>query len=353
MILGIDVGGANIKLAGDNGYSFQLPFALWEQPHELEGCLRRLIRESPNVSEVVLTMTGELTDSYHSKAEGVREIVAAATGATDRPVVVYQIGNIFAQPEVAIHSPKTTAAANWYALASFAATLQEVNGRSGLLIDIGSTTTDIIPFSRRRCLAKGHNDFERLVHGELVYTGAIRSPLCGILQRLRVQGQMTRVMNELFANMLDVNVLLGQFAEGMHAGWTADRTNTRRKNCMLRLARMAGLDLDSCTEDDVHSIAIQFRDAQLAALVDAANHVISQSSGPEVVVLSGEGEFTGAELCQRLWPDSTSRPQILSFNSLFDAGVSRCAPAYAIACLRSARGSDPASCRERKPAAAE
>jgi (4-(4-[2-(gamma-L-glutamylamino)ethyl]phenoxymethyl)furan-2-yl)methanamine synthase len=334
MILGVDVGGAHIKLADNDGYARQSAFALWEAPDKLESHLRLLIREAPAFCEVVLTMTGELTDCYRSKAEGVRAIIAATVAASDKPVRVYQIGNSFVRPEEAVVAPTKAAASNWYALANFVAQLPQIDGRSGLLIDVGSTTTDIVPFSAGRCLARGLNDHERLVSGELVYTGAIRSPVCGIVDRLFIRGQETRVMNELFANMLDVNVVLGRFAEGSRGEWAADQTDSRLASCMLRLARMVGLDLDDFSADDACSVAVQCRESQLAHLADAAHQVLSQSPDPEIAMVSGEGEFTAAELCDRLWPSGTSPPHILSFSSLFGESISRCAPAFAIACLR-------------------
>lgn len=334
MILGLDVGGANIKLANNDGYARQSAFALWEAPDQLESHLRSMIRETPAFREIVLTMTGELTDCYRSKAEGVRAIIAATVAASNKPVRVYQIGNSFALPEEAAAAPKKTAASNWYALANFVAQLPQVDGRSGLLIDVGSTSTDIVPFGAGQCLARGLNDHERLVSGELVYTGAVRSPLCGIVDRLSIRGQETRVMNEFFANMLDVNVVLGRFAEGSRCEWTADQTDSRLVSCMLRLSRMVGLDLEDFSAEDACSVAVQCRDAQLAYLADAAHQVLSRSPDPEIAVLSGEGEFTASELCDRLWPTGTARTQIFSFSSQFGDSISRCAPAFAIACLR-------------------
>jgi uncharacterized hydantoinase/oxoprolinase family protein len=131
-----------------------------------------------------------------------------------------------------------------------------------------------------------------------------------------------------------VNVVLGRFAEGSRGEWAADQTDSRLASCMLRLARMVGLDLDDFSADDACSVAVQCHESQLAHLADAVHQVLSQSPDPEIVVVSGEGEFTAAELCDRLWPSGTSPPHILSFSSLFGESISRCAPAFAIACLR-------------------
>jgi len=39
-----------------------------------------------------------------------------------------------------------------------------------LLVDIGSTTTDLVAVHNGRVQATGRSDFERLISGELVYT---------------------------------------------------------------------------------------------------------------------------------------------------------------------------------------
>src|SRR5947209_4384058 len=63
------------------------------------------------------------------------------------------------------------ASANWRASAEAAA----LHVRDAILLDIGSTTTDLIPIVAGAVAAVGADDAGRLAAGELVYTGLTRS----------------------------------------------------------------------------------------------------------------------------------------------------------------------------------
>src|SRR5438445_198069 len=78
-----------------------------------------------------------------------------------------------------------------------------------LLIDIGSTTTDLIPMDRGTVAARGRSDTERLQAGELVYAGIRRTPLCALATELPFRGIPTGLAAELFASTLDVYLTLG------------------------------------------------------------------------------------------------------------------------------------------------
>lgn len=339
-VLGFDVGGANIKLANDLGYHHHQVFPLWMRTSELPAVLKRLLEAAPPADQIALTMTGELTDCFKTKREGVEFIIDSMMEATELPVFVYLTGDEFVEASMARFDFMRAAASNWFGLASFVSRMEQVSGRSGLLIDIGSTTCDIIPFQNGICTARGTGDFERLREGELVYTGALRSPLCGIVDHLKFRGDRVPVMNELFATMLDVNIILGRFPTGSAVEWAADHCGTSLIECTTRLARMLGLDRDTLDAVEGKLIASQIRDAQLRKLEDALTQVVSRSETPQVVVVSGQGEFTARELCERFWQTSSARPELISMDELLGPGISGSAPAYAIANLAQSRFSD-------------
>src|SRR5687768_6837950 len=120
--LALDIGGANIKAADGRGYAESNPFPLWKEPHSLSQQIRSMISEAPACDHLVVTMTGELADCFATKADGVKFILkAVASGSDNRHTRVYRVDGKLVTPVVAANAPMLVAAANWHALASFAA----------------------------------------------------------------------------------------------------------------------------------------------------------------------------------------------------------------------------------------
>src|SRR5436190_20586903 len=220
-LLGIDIGGANLKAADGRGWARSVPFALWRNPQGLAQQLGQLVESSPAADRLVVTMTGELCDCFSSKAEGVRHILDSIQIAADsREVCVYSVDGSFMTAIEARESSQLAAASNWHALAKFACRF--VSAQAGLLIDVGSTTTDVIPLVDGRVAARGRNDTERLLSRELLYLGVGRTPICALTDALPLRGQLCRMAAEVFATAADAYLLLGDLNEDLEADWTAD-----------------------------------------------------------------------------------------------------------------------------------
>ena len=111
---------------------------------------------------------------------------AAQDALGDRPLSVLTTAGELVSVAAARARPWDVAAANWVATAlAVAQTLPDA-----LLIDVGSTTADIVPIADGRVAATGHNDLERLLAGELVYTGVLRTNLAAIAPRVPVRRRM-------------------------------------------------------------------------------------------------------------------------------------------------------------------
>ncbi len=177
--IGLDIGGANLKAANDRGWACVQPFELWRNPAGLAAALHELLQAGPGGEGLAVSMTGELCDTFRTKRDGVRQILSAVEQvAGDREVLVYLVDGRFVSIGQSQEMAHLAAASNWHALAQFVCRF--VLGRAGILIDIGSTTTDIIPLLKGRPVSLGFNDTDRLVAGELVYTGVGRTPVCAI-----------------------------------------------------------------------------------------------------------------------------------------------------------------------------
>jgi probable H4MPT-linked C1 transfer pathway protein len=326
-VLGLDVGGANLKAAHSSGPARARPFALWKAPSALPDALRDLLRDWPAYDLLAVTMTGELCDCFATKREGVRAIldaVSAVAGPT--PVRVWLTDGRLVGVGAAREEPLLAAAANWLALATFAGRFAPRG--PALLIDIGSTTTDIVPLLDGRPVPRGRTDTERLRSGELAYTGVIRTPLCALLRHYGAA--------EVFATTRDIYLMLGHLPEDPSDCDTADGRPATRACAEARVARMICADLDTTTKSERRKVAERAYWEQWLQFAGCAGAVArSLRRDPETIILAGVGEFfVEMKIAEgQFWPQSRK----VSLARELGDEVSRAAPAYALAVLASER----------------
>lgn len=297
--IALDIGGANIKAAHTSGQARILPFELWKNPSELPRLLRRLASTFAPAERVAVTMTAELCDCFATQADGVKAVLDAVTDVYDeRLVSVWGTDENFHSVADALARPGLAAAANWLALATLAARLVPQGG--GLLIDIGSTTTDLIPFLDGRPTPKGRTDTNRLRSGELVYAGVRRTPVCALATELFWRGALTGLSAELFATTLDVYLTLGDVAPDPTDSATADGRPATVEAARDRLARMVGADRDRFSTDDAHALALAADQALTDRLTASARRACVESGAPVAVVVSGSGGFLARRVAERV-----------------------------------------------------
>jgi (4-(4-[2-(gamma-L-glutamylamino)ethyl]phenoxymethyl)furan-2-yl)methanamine synthase len=326
--LGLDIGGANLKAFHTAGVARHVPFRLWEKPGELPAALAALQADLPAAEVLAVTMTGELCDCFASKRAGVGAILDAVERTRgDRPVRVWRNDGRFVTPEEARATALQVAAANWLALATVAGRFAPAG--PALLIDVGSTTTDVIPLHRGKPVPKGRTDPERLQSLELVYTGVRRTPLCAVLG--------SHVAAELFATTLDAYLVLGAIAEEPGNRDTADGRPATRAAAHARLARMLGADLETSTPDQRQKLANLLLLKQVY-LVRTAMEIVAGKlpAPPQTIVLAGEGEFLARVAVKESEALKSSR--LVSLAERLAPPISQTACAYAVAVLASERG---------------
>jgi len=249
-MIGIDIGGANIKIVtGDEVIIRYCP--LWEKAP-----LGEILSEFDD--DAVVVMSGELADCFNNKSEGIGFIVDAVRGALPK-VQFYGTDAAFhfnPVPELA--------AANWLASAD----LLKDRYPDALLLDLGSTTADIIPLQPFEEL-RGHTDLSRLRAGYLVYCGMLRTPISSLVRSAMIDGIETPLSTEYFASSGDAHLVLGHITPDEYTVATPDGKEVTLEKSLLRLARMACADLDEIGEEGAVAIAEAFWDAQRGLIGDA------------------------------------------------------------------------------------
>ncbi len=325
--LGVDVGGANIKVSDAGGFARSLPFELWRYGDELASTLRKALASAPKWDALAATMTGELADCYETKSAGVRHITGAlAAVAGPRPLAIYGVDGEFHTAVETLDDPLMAAASNWHALARFAA--KWLPDRTGVVIDVGSTTSDFIPVVDGQVATASKTDTGRLQAGELVYTGVGRTPVCALVGSLPYHGSDCPVAAELFATTADVYRLLG--LTNTPDSIAADGRPFTRRHCVDRLARQVCADRDTFSESDARAAAEWVHERQLELLEGGLSRVCQSLAADRcAAIVSGSGEF----LAKRLAIRNTRIESVLALSDIVGEEQSHSAAATAVAWL--------------------
>lgn len=268
-IVGIDVGGANLKLAcwhsRDEVVCSAQVFELWKFPDQLARATAELISQLGGADVLAVTMTGELADCFATRREGVARILGQLSEVVPpADTHVYTVDGQWLSPAAAIADPWRVAASNWHALAHWLSCWPSTSQvcRNALVIDIGSTTVDIIPVVDGQIITPARTDRQRLELGQLVYTGIARTPVCALVDQFVIDHVTIPVMAELFATVDDAYLLLGLIPESASDCHTADGRPRTIAAAHGRLARMIGEDTETLALAQASSLAEQVLTAQ-------------------------------------------------------------------------------------------
>lgn len=329
-IVGWDIGGVNTKVAclagGAVAGAVSQPFEVRRDPAGLAQVLRELAaRVGVGPADVhAVTMTAELARVFATKREGVAAVLDAVEAALPGAAVhVYGTDGQFRSPREARQVPLLVASANWMATASLVAQSHP----DAILLDIGTTTTDIIPIVDGRVVSLGRTDPDRLANDELVYSGVLRTPVEAISPITASATQHFGVAAEAFALSGDVYLWLGDLAPADYTTPTPDGRPATREGAARRLRRAVCGDVETVDDETVSEIALDLARRQTVHIGWSVAQVRRRHPSIETIVVAGLGAFLAARV---------ARSQELSVVSLADAhgdAAGRHAPAASVALL--------------------
>jgi len=342
-VVGWDVGGAHLKAArlapdGRLARVTQAACPLWLGLGQLTPAHRLCAKalDSGGNALHVVTMSGELADCFRSRAEGVAAIVAEMRRLLGRPFLAYAGTAGIMDASEAAGRPERVASMNWHATASWTAQ----RAGDGLLLDIGSTTTDLAPFRGKRVQATAHTDAGRMRAGELLYTGVTRTPVMAIADRFRIGGTEQPVMAEYFAATADVYRLLGELPERADQHPACDQGEKTPRGSARRLARMFGRDYEEPEFEYWRAAARAIATVQQRRIAAGVRRLLAAAShaAPAAIVGAGSGCFLARQVAGRAARRHACR--FLRFGELLGPApqalrerANDCAAAVSVACL--------------------
>lgn len=324
MIVGLDIGGANLK-ACRGSTARTKPFGLWRDPGQLVEVLSLWLADWKDVQTMAVTMTGELCDCFANRADGVRRILASVVEAFPQAAIrVYQTTGQMVTSEEALASPLSTAASNWHAIAR--ASSRFLPDRSGLVFDLGSTTTDLVPVRKGQPAGSGRTDFGRLAAGELVYTGMTRTPLPAVARSVRIRGRRTPLAAEYFATVRDARLVTGELEGDAEDTNTSDGRPADRPHAQTRLARSVCSDPEELgpTLDELARAVLERQES----LIERAIRRMGRRRPDLVrnVLLAGSGESLLDRCVARALPSA----KVVKLSERLGPALSEAAGAWAV-----------------------
>ena len=336
-VIGWDIGGVNTKVArveGDIvGTSRAHPYEIQRDPGALAPLLAALADQVGAAAgdRHAVTMTAELSQMFRTKRDGVAFVLDAITSAfPSGDIHVYTVDGRFLTPADARREPLAVAASNWAATANVVAREHS----DAILIDIGTTTTDVIPIANGRVAAIGTTDPARLSSGELVYTGALRTPVEAITPHVPLGESIAGVSAESFALIGDVHVWRGDLAPDDYTVTPPDGRPATREFAAERIARIVCADREMLDDTTITVIADAVARAQIDGICRAIARVRSRHRHIRTAVVTGVGSFIAERAARRCDLD------VVRLADTIGGDAARCAPAAAVALLLNAQPHD-------------
>jgi probable H4MPT-linked C1 transfer pathway protein len=336
--LGLDIGGANTKAALlntenkkiTNYRSISKYFPMWKNSQNLPNLLLNLKEQlSPApLDALAITLTAELSDAYSTKQAGISHILSCVTQVFfDIPCYVLTTDAKLLPLEAVWKNLLEVGGANWAATGWVIAQYFQ----DAVALDVGSTSTSIIPIIKGKVAAQGKGDLEKLVCGELVYTGSLRTNIAAIVQTLPTKYGPAGVASELFALSGDVHLVLGNISEAAYSCETADGRGKALPEAYARLARVVCADTQLLSTQEIHAMAKHIYAKQIRqitkGLVKVYKYTKAQSVNQVPVVVMGVGKtFLAHKAAKKVGVDV-----IVDLDTLLPIGAGVAVPALGVA----------------------
>ncbi|AYH43992.1 hydantoinase/oxoprolinase family protein [Azoarcus sp. DN11] len=340
-VVGWDIGGAHVKASlvvdGCVRDVAQWAAPLWQGLTHLDAAIDAAIERWPGFGRArhAVTMTAEMTDLFPDREAGVAALVRRLAERLGDATRFFAGRADWASAEDGPARWRDVASANWLATAFQVAARHP----DALLVDIGSTTTDLIPIRDGAPAPHGRGDAERLASGELVYVGVVRTPLCALARRMTFGGERYNVMNEFFATTADVFRLTGELDPEHDQHSAADGGDKSQAASCRRIARMIGMDARDADAAAWVALAERWRAAMLVQITANLVRVAAQAGLPPDAPLVGAGcgLFLARELARHGHHPFVAFHSVAGLNAAATDSVHRwadtCAPSVAVALL--------------------
>ena len=285
-IIGWDIGGAHIKAAKidfnkKTSKTKQIYSPIWKNLNYLKKSIKLIKKKLGKTNYHAITMTAELSDIFPDRKKGVNHVVNLSSKILGEKNIFFYSKKSFLIKKLAIKKPFELNSMNWHATASFISNFFP----NCILVDIGSTTSDIIPIKNKEIISKDVSDYQRLKSNELIYLGVLRTPIQAVEKK-------KNLINENFANLSDVYRVLNKIPSTFDLLPTLDSKTKNKHDSARRIARIFGKDYKKTHFLKWKKTASQIEKKQKKILKKSINKIKKRNFSKEIPIIgAGVGEF--------------------------------------------------------------
>ena len=285
-IIGWDIGGAHIKAAKidfkkKKTETKQIYSPIWKNTNNLKKSIKLIKKKLGKCNYHAITMSAELSDIFLERSDGVKYIINLSSKILGDKKIFFYSKKSFIRKEIALKNTSVLNSMNWHATANCISSFFP----NCILVDIGSTTTDIIPIKNQKIISKGSNDHQRLGSNELIYLGVLRSPIHAVERK-------KNLIYENFANLSDVYRVLNKIPTKFNLLPTQDNKSKNKHDSARRIARIFGKDYKKVHFLKWKKIAFKIEKKQKEILKKNIIKIKNRNFSKEIpIVGAGAGEF--------------------------------------------------------------
>ena len=294
--IGWDIGGANTKICVfDSNFNIIrvecININIWSNFIELNNLFNKISKDySLDIISNYITITAESCDNFSDRKNGILSILKNCNSFILGHKLFYTNQDRYIDFDSAKNNPEILYSTNWILTSKFVNKSDNIH----LIIDIGSTTTDLI--YKNIDVEENINDHLRLINNTLLYAGVIRTPISMLLNKVSYFSKSIPLVNEVFSTTGDVFNLTNDinFEKLDYLG--ADNLEYSKENSFKRLARSIGLDYQKEMQSEIIKISHMIK-KELANIIFKKIKLLYGDELKNITMSSiGEGSFLAKHL---------------------------------------------------------
>ena len=297
--IGWDIGGANTKVCiFDESLNIievkSKNINLWENFEELNYYFQEISKPYINYDvQNFITITAESCDNFNNRHTGIYSILENCNLNMYGKKLYYSNIDKYLIYDDALKNPDSLFSTNWMLTLKYLNKIKNVD----LIVDIGSTTTDII--YKHMSITENIDDHKRLVNNSLLYAGVIRTPLPMIVNNVNFLSNEVPLINEVFSTTGDIFNITNDIDFNQLDYIGADNLNYTKKNSFVRIARSLGLDYDNSMKSEIIKVSSTIKNNFIDIIYEKIKLIFKGYKAELKLSSIGEGSFLIEELALR------------------------------------------------------